>query len=196
MPFLRSIAGHAGMALAFTTLFALGCSGGERGPTPEEEVAALGIEVTSSTFKEGASIPVKHTCDGENTSPPLNWSGVPQDARSIALISDDPDAPGGTWVHWVLYGLPPDVKELTEGVPKTDELASGARQGTTDFMRTGYGGPCPPAGHGVHRYYFKVYALDTSLGLDAGATKRDLLSAMKGHILAEGQLMGTYERRG
>ena len=155
----------------------------------------MSIKMTSSAFTEGARIPTKYTCDGGDASPPLKWTGVPQDAKSIALIADDPDAPGGTWVHWVLYGLPPDTAELPEGLPKTDELPSGARHGVTDFGRNEYGGPCPPPGHGAHRYYFKVYALDTEIGLKAGSTKQDVLKAMKGNILAEGQLMGTYLRQ-
>jgi Raf kinase inhibitor-like YbhB/YbcL family protein len=193
MSSLGSIATQWGTALAFA-LIASGCSSGERGPTPEEEEVTLKFKVTSSAFTEPLRIPVKYTCDGENMSPPLKWSGVRQDAKSIALISDDPDAPVTTWVHWVLYGLPPDVTELAEGVPTTDVLASGARQGINDFKQVGYGGPCPSPGS-PHRYFFKVYALDTEVGLDAGATKSDLLRAMKGHILAEGQLMGTYQRK-
>jgi Raf kinase inhibitor-like YbhB/YbcL family protein len=160
----------------------------------DQEVAALSIEVTSSAFAEGARIPTRYTCDGEDASPPLKWTGVPQAAKSIALIADDPDAPGGTWIHWVLYGLSPDTTGLPEGLPKTNELLSGARHGVTDFGRNEYGGPCPPPGHGAHRYYFKVYALDAEIGLAAGGTKQDVLEAMKGKILAEGQLMGTYLR--
>ena len=154
----------------------------------------MSIQVTSSAFTEGASIPKRYTCEGQDTSPDLKWSGLPPSIRSIALISDDPDAPGTTWVHWVLYGLPPDTTELAEAVAATEELSSGAKQGTNDFGRIGYGGPCPPKGHGPHRYYFKVYALDAEVDLKPGATKSDLLGAMKGHIIAEGQLMGTYER--
>ena len=153
------------------------------------------IEVTSSAFTEGASIPVKYTCDGDDASPPLRWSGVPEGAKSLALIADDPDAPGGTWVHWVLYAIPPDVTELEEGIPTTEGLPNAAKQGVTDFKRIGYGGPCPPPGHGFHRYFFKVYALDSETDLKPRATKSDLLGAMNGHILAEGRLIGTYERR-
>ena len=152
------------------------------------------IEITSEAFKEGGTIPWAYTCDGENKSPPLKWSAVPDATRSISLISDDPDAPGGTWVHWVLWGLPADTKELPESVPTTKELPDGARQGTTDFKRVGYGGPCPPPGHGTHHYYFKLYALDNETALGAGSTKKDLINSMEGHILAEGRLMGTYER--
>ena len=154
----------------------------------------MSIEVTSPVFTGGASIPVKHRCVGEDTSPPLRWSGVPQGTKSIALISDDPDAPGGTWVHWVYYAIPADVTELSEGMPTSEALPDGSRQGSNDFRRTGYGGPCPPPGS-PHRYYFKVYALDAEVDLGPRASKSALLRAMDGHILAEGQLMGTYKRR-
>jgi Raf kinase inhibitor-like YbhB/YbcL family protein len=150
------------------------------------------LQVTSSAFENGKPIPARYTCDGEDISPPLKWSGLPQGAKSIALIADDPDAPMGTWVHWVLWNLPP-IAELQEAVPTTASLPSGAKQGISDFKRPGYGGPCPPRG-GPHRYYFKLYALDAALDLPAGAKKSDLEKAMRGHILAEGQLMGTYKR--
>ena len=172
-----------------------GCSRGDSEAILEQEEAELTIEVTSSAFTDGAPIPTKYTCEGEDVSPPLGWSGVPQGTRSIALISDDPDAPGGTWVHWVHYAIPSGVTELPEGVPGTETLPNGARQGINDFKRTGYGGPCPPKGHGPHRYYFKVYALDAEGDLKPGAGKKDLLGSMEGHILAEGRVMGTYERR-
>ena len=151
------------------------------------------ISVSSPAFQEGGMIPSKYTCDGQDISPPLKWAGVPEGAKSIALISDDPDAPMGTWVHWVMWNIPPSVHELAENVPPDPDLPDGSRQGITDFRRPGYGGPCPPSG--VHRYYFKVYALDTMLDLPSSARKADLLKAMKGHILAEGQLMGKYKRR-
>lgn len=153
----------------------------------------MSIQLTSSGFAEGAAIPRKYTCDGANVSPPLKWTDAPQGTRSLALIADDPDAPAGTWVHWVLYAIPPSVTELPEGVPATEAVLDGARQGINDFRRIGYGGPCPPRGN-AHRYFFKIYALDTALTLKAGATKGDLIRAMEGHILAQGQLMGTYQR--
>ena len=151
------------------------------------------IAVTSPAFKEGGMIPSKYTCDGANISPPLKWEGAPEGTKSIALISDDPDAPVGTWVHWVMWNIPADAKELVENVPPDPDLPNGSRQGITDFRRPGYGGPCPPSG--THRYYFKIYALDTKLDLAGRSTKADLLKAMQGHILAEGQLMGKYKRR-
>jgi Raf kinase inhibitor-like YbhB/YbcL family protein len=152
----------------------------------------MAITITSSAFKEGAPIPKKYTCDTEDISPDLKWSGVPQGAKSLALICDDPDAPVGTWVHWVLFNLPPEVSELAAGVPSDATLTNGARHGKNDFRKLGYGGPCPPGG--THRYFFKLYALDTMLALESGSTKAQLLSAMQNHILAEGQLMGTYKR--
>lgn len=152
----------------------------------------MAIKITSAAFREGEMIPRKYTCDGDDVSPPLAWSGVPPEAKSVALINDDPDAPVGTWVHWVLFNLPADITELPEGVPPNLELGSGAKQGRNDFRRIGYGGPCPPGG--THRYFFKLYALDTALPLPAGATKAELLRVMQGHILAEGQLIGKYKR--
>jgi Raf kinase inhibitor-like YbhB/YbcL family protein len=154
---------------------------------------AVQLTLTSSGFTEGQPIPRKYSCDAENVSPPLKWSSVPQGTQSIALIADDPDAPAGTWVHWVIYNLPSTTTDLPEGLPATESVLSSALQGTNDFRRVGYGGPCPPRGN-PHRYFFKLYALDTVLNLKAGATKKDLLGAMEGHILAQGQLMGTYKR--
>ena len=152
----------------------------------------MAIEVTSSAFNEGDSIPTQYTCDGKDISPPLKWTGVPDEAKSIALIADDPDAPGKTWVHWVLFNLPPETTSLNENMPDDAELENGAKQGINDFDDHGYGGPCPPGG--THRYFFKVYALDTELDLGSDAGKDDVVSAMDGHILAEGQLMGTYTK--
>ncbi len=152
----------------------------------------MDIKITSTAFEEGGMIPRKYTCDGEDVSPPLSWTGVPEGAETIALISDDPDAPMGTWVHWVLFNLPATEKGLPEAIPPDRELKNGAKQGRNDFRRIGYGGPCPPGG--THRYFFKLYALDAVLNLPAGATKAELLKAMEGHILAQGQLMGKYRR--
>jgi len=151
------------------------------------------IELTSPAFGEGEMIPAEYTADGRDVSPPLEWSGAGEGTKSYALINDDPDAPMGTWVHWVVYNLPADVTRLEENVLPEETLANGAHQGTTDFGRIGYGGPAPPSG--THRYFFKVYALDTMLDLPTGATKSQVESVMEGHILAEGQLMGKYCRR-
>ena len=153
------------------------------------------IKLTSSAFSEGQPIPRAYTCDGVNISPPLEWSGVPKTARTIAIVCDDPDAPdapGGAWVHWVLYNLPADNIGLVENLPATESLKAGGFQGTNEFGKIGYGGPCPPSG--THRYFFHVYALDSELPLKAGATKAELTIAMEGHTLLQGQLMGTYRR--
>jgi len=151
------------------------------------------MQVTSTAFQPGATIPKKYTGDGPDVSPPLSWSGAPANTASLAVICDDPDAPRGTWVHWVLFNIPSDMKELPEGVPTEKSVLKSARQGTNDFGKIGYGGPAPPKGP-VHRYYFKVYALDTVLDVQAGAKKKGLEDAMAGHILAEGELTGKYGR--
>lgn len=152
----------------------------------------MALTVTSSAFKAGKQIPTKYTCDGVDISPPLEWTAGPEGTKSYAVIADDPDAPMGTWVHWVMYSIPTSVTSLQENVPARERLDNGAKQGLTDFKRIGYGGPCPPSGQ--HRYYFKIYALDTDLELDPGLTKEQLLQKMEGHVLAEGELMGTYAR--
>lgn len=152
----------------------------------------MNIKITSTAFAEGGMIPKQYTCDGKDVSPPLAWEGVPTAAKTMALICDDPDAPIGTWVHWVLFNLPASTKELAENIPTKPTLPNGAKQGRNDFGRFGYGGPCPPGG--THRYYFKIYALDCELKLDPGATKAQVLKAMEAHVLAEGQLMGRYKR--
>jgi Raf kinase inhibitor-like YbhB/YbcL family protein len=154
----------------------------------------MAVRVTSTAFTEGQTIPEKHTCDGQDISPPLSWTGVPQNARSLALICDDPDAPAGTWVHWVLYGLQSSAAGLEEGIPKNEALSNGASQGRNDFKRIGYGGPCPPRG-AAHRYFFKLNALDREIPLEPGATKQELLAAMEGHVVAQGVLMGRYQRK-
>ena len=161
---------------------------------PATKGTTMKLHLTTTAFAEGQPIPEKHAFENKDLSPALQWSGVPPAAQSLALICDDPDAPMGTWVHWVIYDLPPATAGLAEGVAKSPELASGAKQGVNDYKKIGYGGPCPPPGK-PHRYYFKLYALDAMTGLKSGATKKDLLKAMAGHILAEGQLMGTYQRK-
>ncbi len=152
----------------------------------------MDITVTSTAFSEGGKIPSRYSCDGQDISPPISWTKGPTETKSYALISDDPDAPMGTWVHWVIYNIPATVTSLQENMPGQPRLADGTLQGTNDFKRHGYGGPCPPGG--THRYYFKVYALDTKLDADPGITKKKLLKAMEGHIIARGELMGTYSR--
>jgi len=155
---------------------------------------AMNLPITSTAFNEGQPIPQKYTCQGSDISPPLVWTNAPANTKSFALIADDPDAPMGTWVHWVLYDLPPPTKALPEDVAKTQYITGSAKQGINDFHRLGYGGPCPPPGK-PHRYYFKLYALDKMLELAPGETKQDVETAMQGHVLAEGQLMGTYQRK-
>lgn len=166
---------------------------------PPQEDKTMNLQITSTAFTEGQPIPQIYTCQGKDISPPLQWTGAPSDTRSFALIADDPDAPDPrapkmTWVHWVLFNLPAGVAGLSENLERSPQLPNGARQGITDFKRIGYGGPCPPPG-GAHRYFFKLYALDTQLELKAGVTKKDLLAAMAGHVLAEAHLMGTYQRK-
>lgn len=153
----------------------------------------MAFDLRSPAFSSGGAIPVKHTCDSPEVSPPLQWSDPPAKTTSFALIVDDPDAPAGTWVHWVLHGLPGTLRELPEGIPPKDTLPGLGTQGVNDFGRVGYGGPCPPRGP-AHRYFFKLYALDTLLQLFATATKKEVEAAMKGHILAHAELMGKYEK--
>jgi Raf kinase inhibitor-like YbhB/YbcL family protein len=153
----------------------------------------MDLNVASKAFSNGGMIPTKYTCDGADISPPISWSAGPEGTRSYAIIADDPDAPAGTWVHWVIYDIPKGVTSLPEGVQKSKSIDSGADHGTNDFRKYGYGGPCPPGG--THRYYFKVYALDILLGKGPGLTKKQLLAVMEGHILAQGELMGKYSRR-
>jgi Raf kinase inhibitor-like YbhB/YbcL family protein len=174
----------------------LGCvaaAGGADKPQPPK-VMNLPITITSTAFSEGQPIPAKYSCEGSDISPPLKWTNAPANTKSFALIADDPDAPMGTWVHWVLYDLPPNTTELPEDVAKTQFIAGNAKQGLNSWPRLGYGGPCPPPGK-PHRYFFKLYALETMLDVKPGATKKDVEAAMKGHVLAEGQLMGSYERK-
>jgi len=158
-----------------------------------ERKVLMKFELTSTAFEEGGTIPAKFTCAGEDVSPFLEWSHAPEGTRSFALICDDPDAPMGTWVHWVLYGIPAGTTSLAEGIPDEKSIEGVGRQGKNDFKRIGYGGPCPPPGK-AHRYFFKLYALDQEPDLEPGATKKDLERAMKGHILAEGRIMGTFRR--
>lgn len=154
---------------------------------------AMSFQITTSVFSAGETIPKKFTCDGPDLSPALSWKDAPTGTQTFALIMDDPDAPAGTWVHWVLYNLPANTRELAEGLAKQEKLASGAQQGRNDFGKTGYGGPCPPPGK-PHRYFFKLYALDTKLNLGAGPSKADIERAMKGHILAQTEIVGRYGR--
>jgi Raf kinase inhibitor-like YbhB/YbcL family protein len=152
----------------------------------------MAFKLISSAFADGAAIPRLHSCEGADLSPPLEWSGAPGGALSFALIMDDPDAPGGTWNHWLLYDIPPDWHTLPQGFKPLKPTVSGAN----DFGKIGYGGPCPPKGHGAHRYFFRLYALDAhTLGLSPGVKRGELDRALKGHILAEAQYTGKFERQ-
>jgi len=152
------------------------------------------MQLTSTAFNEGGVIPSRFTCDGEDLSPQLAWSGAPAGMQALALICDDPDALAGTWVHWVLFNLPNTVTSLPEGVPPNPAVEGGASHGANSWGRIGYRGPCPPGG--THRYFFKLYALDSQLaGLDNRSTAKDVEAAMQGHVLAQAQLMGRYQRK-
>ena len=184
------------VALALVCLSFASCSDSQQSKnsaTPSPTNASIGtIVITSPAFKDGQMIPQKYSCDGENVSPPLEWNGVPGGTKELALIVDDPDAPGKTWVHWVVYDLPPETTSLPENMTAKVEPAKLPKQGMNDFKKTAYGGPCPPSA--THRYYFKVYALNDRTSFASPATKDDLLKSIEGHILAQGQLMGRYQR--
>ena len=171
-------------------IFIIGCSGGN--PVEKEKIETkqinevVNMKLTSSAFEHQGSMPSEFTCDGAGISPPLTISEVPENTKSIALVSDDPDAPAGTWVHWVVWNIPPDTTEMPKGTEPQGV------QGKTDFGRTGYGAPCPPSG--THRYFFKLYALDTELELQEGSSKSELEGAMEGHIIEKAELIGTYKR--
>ena len=154
----------------------------------------MSFSLKSPAFGNGSQISSRYTCAGEDVSPALTWSGAPAAARTLALIADDTDAPSGTFTHWLMWNLPAGHTRLDEGVPTRDTFDNGARQGTNDFGRIGYKGPCPPHGR-PHRYFFRLYALDTALSLEAGASRQDLERAMKGHVLAQADWMGTFGQR-
>jgi len=177
---------HSGFLILIFCLFYI-CSA-----LPQESYREIKMELKSSAFKNNKMLPKKYTCDGAGVSPPLSWNGIPKVAKSLALISDDPDAPGGTWVHWLMYNIPPSTRGLGEGVLPVEEFAHSAKQGLNDFQNIGYGAPCPP--DGIHRYFFKLYALDITLNLESKATKDQLLKAMEEHILAQAELIGKYKR--
>ena len=164
---------------------------GQTGPAAEVQEVPMTLSITSTGFTHGQPIPSEYACDGAGISPPLTWSGAPSGTTSFALIMDDPDAPMGTFVHWAIYNLPASASGLQQAVSKDAALADGSQQGRNSGGRTGYTGPCPPGG--THRYFFRLYALDGLVDLP-GAGKDQLLKAMHGHILAQGELMGTYSR--
>lgn len=152
----------------------------------------MSFQIESDVFEAGGPIPGKFSCDGQDVSPPLSWNGLPQGTESLALVMEDPDAPAGNWVHWVIYNIPASLSGLPEGVPAERELANGSLSGLNSWGRNGYGGPCPP--RGTHRYFFRLYALDAPLELAGGATRERLSEAMQGHILGQAEIMGTYRR--
>ena len=156
------------------------------------EEVAMSFKISSSAFKNGEMIPSDFSRDGRDVSPALNWKESPAGAQSFALIMDDPDAPAGTWVHWIIFNIPASSRDLKEGIPTDPQLSDGSIQGRTSAGTSGYHGPCPPSG--THHYFFKIYALDIMLSLSANANKKDLLAAMEGHILANADLIGKFSR--
>jgi Raf kinase inhibitor-like YbhB/YbcL family protein len=184
-----------GLSIAVPMLASCGRSTPQH-PVSPEDPRRMTLRLTSPAFGEGREIPRVYTCDGKDVSPPLAWTGVPESTRALALIGEDPDAPGGTWTHWVIFNLPAGLKELREGIPPEERVSLGpgedAIQGRNDFGKIGYGGPCPPTG--THHYVFRLYALDTRLGLARGTEKGPLIEALQGHVVAEGRLTGTYAR--
>jgi len=153
----------------------------------------MSLAIKATAFANGGEIPRRYTCSGANVSPALSWSGISSAARALALIVDDPDAPGGTWTHWLLWNLPVTLAALPEGVPAREDFENGARQGRNDFDLIGYGGPCPPPGK-PHRYFFKLYALGAAFDLKPGAGRKELDRALKGHIVEQAEWMGTFRR--
>jgi Raf kinase inhibitor-like YbhB/YbcL family protein len=177
--------------LGFLLALPISISGAQSGDL-KERGSAMSFTIKTTAFPNAGTIPKKYTCDGPDLSPELTWAGAPAGTQSLALIADDPDAPVGTWTHWIIWDIAPGTT-LPEGVAKTETLKDGVRQGKNDFKRIGYGGPCPPPGK-PHRYFFKLYALDSKLDLKAGASRNELESAMKGHVLSQAELMGRYGR--
>ena len=194
-----SLCGKVSAVFLFLVLAGFSCTRGGERSSPRSQGGTVAhreesLQLRSPAFPPGGPIPSRYTCDGENLSPPLRWSSPPPQAASLALICDDPDAPRGRWIHWVLFGLPPQADSLAEGAAGGGQLPQGARQGRNDFGELGYGGPCPPPGP-AHRYFFHLYALDTLLALPPGLRAQELEKAMEGHLVATGQLMGTYARK-
>ncbi len=181
------------VCLALASAVCIAGNAASRASSPDRERRAMSFVLESKAFPKGGEIPGKYTCSGEDVSPALFWNGAPEETKSFALIVEDPDAPSGTFTHWIVYDLPSASRQLPESVSKTDDLSGGGRQGRNDFRRSGYGGPCPPPGK-PHRYFFKLYALNTTLNLQVGASKRDLESAMRGHVIAQAELMGKFGR--
>lgn len=177
---------------ALISMIYLSAAGYAAGQNEIKEGSSMAMQVASPAFDHQTSIPIKYTCRGRDVSPPLEWSDVPAGVKSYALIVDDPDAPMGTWVHWVVFNIPASTRSLSENVPPGPRLEDGSIQGVGSAGRNGYQGPCPPSGR--HRYYFKIYALDTALDLPQSANKNAVVAAMQGHVLAQGQLMGYFSK--
>ncbi|MGK7873413.1 MAG: YbhB/YbcL family Raf kinase inhibitor-like protein [Xenococcaceae cyanobacterium] len=171
----------------------IGCTNNKNSTITQSQTPISTMKLESTAFVANGLIPAKYTCDSQDISPPLSWSDPPADTQSFALICDDPDAPGRTFVHWVLYNLPAETRQLPENVPSEPKLSGGGVHGRTDFGKLGYGGPCPP--RGTHRYFFKLYALNRQLDLEPGATKGQVEAAKKGHILASTEIIGRYARQ-
>lgn len=178
------------LAVLLGGIFFVGCS---QEPNSSGDNGNAKLQVSSTAFADGQTIPQKYTCSGDDVSPPLTWTLPPAETKSIAVIVEDVDAPSGTFTHWLLFNLPGDTVALNENIPKMATLPIGAKQGVNDFKKIGYSGPCPPSGK-PHRYYFKIYALDTPSNLPTSATGKDLLAAMNHHVLGQGELMGTFGR--
>jgi hypothetical protein len=190
----------AGALLAMASCTRCGCSAqlsapASVGSAQEQRQGGdrMSFALKSTAFSHGGEIPKRYRCDGADISPALSWEDLPAGTLSLALIADDPDAPGGTWTHWLIWNISPQSAQLPEDLPAVAALDDGERQGKNDFQRMGYGGPCPPPGK-THRYFFKLYALDSRLDLQAGAARNELELAMKGHVLAQADWMGTYRR--
>lgn len=152
------------------------------------------MKLTSEAFRHASPIPAQYTCEGQDVSPALSWREPPEGTRAFALIVEDPDAPSGIWTHWLIYNIPADKRALPHGIPRAETLEDGSFQGKNDFGKIGYGGPCPPRGHGPHRYFFRLFALNAPLALTPGARRKDVLAAIEGHILAETEIEGFYRR--
>jgi len=180
--------------LSLSLLIMLSCNSKPKQAEPTETpLQVKSIELKSAAFQQGQSIPIDLTCTGQDSSPELSWSAPPLETHTLALVMDDPDAPGGTWQHWLVYNIPGNSRSLSGTQPAKERLENTALQGTNDFEKLGYNGPCPPPGNN-HRYYIRLYALNKQLELKAGASRNDLDQAMQGHIIAQGELMGTFKR--
>jgi len=177
--------------LIFSLIFAAYAGESKDEPTKKEYKE---MQIESPAFKDGENIPVKYTCDGKDISPEILWKDILEEVKSLALICDDPDAPLKTWVHWVIYNIPPESEKLNEDIKPVKTLEDGTLQGINNFRNIGYGGPCPPRG-APHHYHFKVYGLDVKLDVKAGITKKELLNKMEGHIIAKGEIVGLYKRK-